>query len=160
MSALPNLAKYKHFKTIWEHTLDNSPNCFQFLLLEVMAVQARSWNCVQLLRLFVCQFTIPLNALFRMTFHIVGPRDSLCEVFSHPGNLLVAPQKFVIRTSLCILQWSSTYTDKNNPCCRSTNRPSLVRVLKQSQSAFVCCVSHLTILSEFTCVMNVWDQTC
>ena len=36
-----------------------------------------------------------------------------------------------------------------------------IRVLKQSQSALLCCVSHITILPVFTCVMmNVRDQTC
>ena len=36
-----------------------------------------------------------------------------------------------------------------------------IRVLKQSKSALLCCVSHITLLLPvFTCVMNVWDQTC
>ena len=35
-----------------------------------------------------------------------------------------------------------------------------IRVLKQSWSALLCCLSHMTMLLEFTCVMNVWDQTC
>ena len=35
-----------------------------------------------------------------------------------------------------------------------------IRVLKESQHALLCSVSHLTILFEFTRVMDVWDQTC
>ena len=35
----------------------------------------------------------------------------------------------------------------------------IVGVLKQSKSALLCCVSHMAILSVFTCVMNVRDQT-
>ena len=34
-----------------------------------------------------------------------------------------------------------------------------IRVLKQSKSALLCCVSHIPILPEFTCVMNVRGQT-
>ena len=34
-----------------------------------------------------------------------------------------------------------------------------IRVLKQSKSALLCCVSHITILLVFTCMMNVHDQT-
>ena len=53
-------------------------NRFQVLLLEVMVVQAKSWDFVQLLCLFVCQLTMSFNANFRMTFHVVGPRDRFC----------------------------------------------------------------------------------
>ena len=34
-----------------------------------------------------------------------------------------------------------------------------IRVLKQFWSALLCCVSHLTMLPVFTCVMHVRDQT-
>ena len=34
-----------------------------------------------------------------------------------------------------------------------------VRVLKQSQSALLCSISHMTILFVFTRVMNVWNQS-
>ena len=34
-----------------------------------------------------------------------------------------------------------------------------IRVLKQSQSALFRSITHMTILSVFTCVMNVWNQT-
>ena len=34
-----------------------------------------------------------------------------------------------------------------------------IRILKQSKFTLLCCVSHTTVLSVFTCVMNVWDQT-
>ena len=34
-----------------------------------------------------------------------------------------------------------------------------IRVLKESKSALLCCVSHITILPVFTCMMNVRDQT-
>ena len=33
-----------------------------------------------------------------------------------------------------------------------------ITILKQSQSTLLCCVSSMTILPEFTCVMNVRDQ--
>ena len=34
-----------------------------------------------------------------------------------------------------------------------------VRVLKQSQSALFSSITHMTILSVFTCVMNIWNQS-
>ena len=34
-----------------------------------------------------------------------------------------------------------------------------IRVLRQCQPVLLCCVSHVTILSVFICVMNVWDQS-
>ena len=37
---------------------------------------------------------------------------------------------------------------------------SIFRILKQSQSEMLCGVSHLTMLFEFTCVVNVRNQTC
>ena len=40
-----------------------------------------------------------------------------------------------------------------------SSRSREVRVLKQSQSALFGSVSHMTILSISTCVMDVRDQT-
>ena len=37
---------------------------------------------------------------------------------------------------------------------------SKVWVLKQSKSAVLCCVSHMTILTEIVCVINVRNQSC
>ena len=34
-----------------------------------------------------------------------------------------------------------------------------IAILKQSLSALLCCVSHIALLAEFTCVMNVTDPT-
>ena len=42
--------------------------------------------CTTAFCLFVCQLTIPFNAVFRMTFHVIGPRDSFCVSFSPPDN--------------------------------------------------------------------------
>ena len=47
---LPIRARYKHFKTICDHIFDSWR---QFLLLEMMIIQAKSWNFVQLLS-FLC----------------------------------------------------------------------------------------------------------
>ena len=65
-------------------------NWFNFFLLEVVIIQARSWDFVQLFCLFIRQFTISFNALFRMTFHIVRPRDSFCVRRLQPSNFSVA----------------------------------------------------------------------
>ena len=44
---------------------------FQFFLFELMIIPARNGDFVQLLCLFVRQFTISFNTLFRMSFHII-----------------------------------------------------------------------------------------
>ena len=41
----------------------------------------------------------------------------------------------------------------------SSRSPAKTGVLKQSQSALFCSVSHVTILFVITCVMNVRGQT-
>ena len=70
MSGQAILAKNNHFKTMWEHVFWHFSNCFQFLLLEIVIIQAKGWDFVQLLCLFKCQSTIPIDAFFRMTFQI------------------------------------------------------------------------------------------
>ena len=34
-----------------------------------------------------------------------------------------------------------------------------VRVLKQSQPALFCSITHITILLKFTCMMSIWNQS-
>ena len=46
------------------------------LFFEVMVVHPWSGDLAQLINLFVRQLTTSFNALFRVSFHIVGPRDS------------------------------------------------------------------------------------
>ena len=41
----------------------------------------------------------------------------------------------------------------------SSSSHAKIKILKQSKSALLCCVSHITILPVFTCMMNVKDQT-
>ena len=76
-------------------------NWFLVLLLELMTIQARTWNCVQLFSLVGRQFRVSLNAFLSMSFHVVGPRYSLALGFSHTGNFSVAPAE--IRDSNIIL---------------------------------------------------------
>ena len=69
------------FKRIWETYSGQFSNRFQLLLLEVVIIQARSWNFVQLLRLFC----LPVHNISRRTFEHVLPcrktmRPSLREV--------------------------------------------------------------------------------
>ena len=46
MSGLPIRAKYKHFKTMREQTSDMCPTDSKFLFLEMVIIQARTWNFV------------------------------------------------------------------------------------------------------------------
>ena len=49
ISGRPIRAKYKHFRTIWEHTCDNSPTRFHFFFFEVVIIDAWSRYFVELL---------------------------------------------------------------------------------------------------------------
>ena len=48
-------------------------------------------NFIQLFYLFIRQHTLSFNALFRMTFHIVWPRDSFCVKLLPPRQYSVVP---------------------------------------------------------------------
>ena len=59
-------------------------NRFEFFLLDLVIIQARTWDFVQLLHFLVCQFTVSLNALSSMSLRVIrviGPRYSLCVRF-------------------------------------------------------------------------------
>ena len=104
-SGLPVRAIYKHFKKFSEHTSDKFSDFFQLLLLEVVIIQARDWNFVQPLCLFVCQFTTPLFAPLSMSFNVVGPRNRFGVEFLPPWQCLqLQQQKLGIRTFLCTEQ--------------------------------------------------------
>ena len=49
ISGLPIRATYKHFRTIGEHTCDNSSNRFHVFFFEVVVIDAWSRNFVELL---------------------------------------------------------------------------------------------------------------
>ena len=74
-----------------------------------------------------------------------------------------AKLKFVSCTSN-LLERTYDMTSKNAQCSsRSGFRifkiSREVRVLKQSQSALFSSITHMTILSVFTCMMNIWNQS-
>ena len=58
LSGLPMRAKYKHCRTIWEHTFWQFSNRSHFFFLELMVIKAWSCDFVQLLSLFVGRFAI------------------------------------------------------------------------------------------------------
>ena len=85
MVCLPVRTKYNHVKTIWKHS-----HSFQFFLCELMVVETWCRDLVQLLWLCISQFTIPFNALFSITFHVIITSDSFRLRFWQPGNFSVA----------------------------------------------------------------------
>ena len=74
ISGLPVRAKYKHFRTIWEHTFDNSPTDVNSFSLKWLSSMHGINTFVDLLSRLVCQLTISFHTCLGMTFHIVGPR--------------------------------------------------------------------------------------
>ena len=239
ISGLPIRAKYKLFRTIWEHLFDKSPTDFKLFLFRMVVIDAGSRCFVELLSRLVCHLTISFHTFLRMTFHIIRPR--VIRRFSEYGSFSVLLRKFPIQTWFCncpqylclfhiVFECSPSIHDQgkmlvlpNRLVCwvistsdlcfvsfqpiwchphtqiRRTlfdgvrtcipnwkpfpNRTAIgfsltafpiivllkddrcwfrilkvtckVRILKQSYSALLCCVSHITICLIFTCVMNV-----
>ena len=83
MSSVPIRVKYKHFKTIWERTSDNSPTRFQLLLLEKLWSSKR---CIEKLCTIAPSFYSPVhNTSLRefsrlQVFLSCGRRNSLFEL--------------------------------------------------------------------------------
>ena len=72
ISGRPILAKYKHFRTVWEDTSDSSPTDFR-LFFRVVVIDAWSRYFVELLSRLVCQLTISFHTLLCMTSHVITP---------------------------------------------------------------------------------------
>ena len=81
----------------------------KFLFFELVIIQARTWNFVQLHNCIVCQFTISVHKFLSMSFHVIRLCNCFCVRFFPSRQFFCCPlQKYVIQTSLCILQsWFS-----------------------------------------------------
>ena len=106
-SNLPIRAAYKHCGDNLRAYFWQVSNWFQFLLCEVMVVQARSWDSVQRLSFYLpnrdtSQRTFSHDFPYRMT-----TRQFLREVSPTMVIIQLLQQKFVIRTFLTIHQWWS-----------------------------------------------------
>ena len=101
MSSLPTRAKDKHFKTIWDHTFDNSPTdpTSSFLKLWTSKQEVETlYNCSVL---FIRQHTIYFNALFVHDLpYRRTTRQFLREVSPTKAIFQLLQQRFVIRTFL------------------------------------------------------------
>ena len=77
ISSLPIRAKYKHFRTIWEHNFDNSPtdlNSSSLKWWSSMHGVDTLWSCW--VSRLVWYLTISLHTFLCMTFPIIRPRRS------------------------------------------------------------------------------------
>ena len=100
ISGRPILAKYKHFRTNWEHTLWQFSTRFHFFFFEVVVIDAWSRYFVELLRRLVGQLTISLHliSLHDLPYHKTMKKY---ERFWKKGSFLFLPLKFAIRTWFC-----------------------------------------------------------
>ena len=96
-----NLSQIKAF---WDELLAYVRQ-FQYVLLEITVVQARSWDLVQLLCLFYSPNTQSFNGPLSMSFGIVWPRHCLCLRFFPPYVQLLQKEN-VIQTFFCSRQLS------------------------------------------------------
>ena len=85
ISGLPISAKYKHFRTIWEHTCDNSPTDFISSSLRWVVIDAWSRYFVELLRLLFGQLTISFHTLLCMTSHVCKTHEEIRRFWGN-GN--------------------------------------------------------------------------
>ena len=90
-----------------------------------------------------------------------------------PSNLNPASKEMIsdsvelCETEVCFLhiQLIGTNVCSQNAECSARSRfwilkiSSKIGVLKQSQPALFCSITHIAILCVFTCVMNVWNQS-
>ena len=83
MSGLSIRAKYKHFKTIWEHTFGNAPNDSSSSFLNIWSSK-QGFETMYSCCLFVRQCTISFHAFSSMSFHVARPRHRLSVRFSPP----------------------------------------------------------------------------
>ena len=72
------------FKRIWEHTVDNSPTASNSSFLKLWSSKQGVETFCNCSVFFVCQFTISLDALLSMSFHVGRPCDRLCVRFLPP----------------------------------------------------------------------------
>ena len=81
-------AKERHFKAISEQTLDKSQTVSSSFFLELVIIDIRCGDFIQLLDVFVCQFAVPFETFLRMPFHVVGSRCNICDHFSRIRELI------------------------------------------------------------------------
>ena len=101
ISGLPIHAKYKHVRTIWEDTFNNSPTDFSSSS-SVVVIDVWTRYFVELLSCPVCQLTISFHTFRGMTFHIVGHRRN--KDFPSMVIFQLLLLKFWIQTWLCNCQ--------------------------------------------------------
>ena len=90
-----------------------------------------------------------------------------------PSNLNPASKKMIFWFCWTVRNWSLFLTHPTSwtNCMTSKNAVFLLKwilnlqdlpqsqSLKQSQSALLGSITHMTILSVFTCMMNIWNQS-
>ena len=128
MSSPPIRAKYKHSKTIWKQTLDNSPTVFSFLKL---------WSSMQRVEtLYNCSIFLLARWQCLSTHFFAWPSLSHDHVtvfareFSHPSNFLLLHQKFAIRTFFWILRWYVRSACIHVECIPNTRGQKMVLVVQ------------------------------
>ena len=101
ISGLPIRAKCKHFRTIGEHTFDNSPTDFHFFFFEMVVTDAWSRYFVELLSRPVCQLTI--NIVPHISWHDLPYHKIMkkYEEFVVMEVFLLLQRKFWIQTWFC-----------------------------------------------------------
>ena len=107
MSGLPILAKYKYFKTLCEHTLDNSPTVSSSLFLK--------WLSSKQLRLCAVAQSLcwPLRNIFPRTFSYDLPHRTTTRLFLRevsPSQVILSVAPAEIRDSTIFLYSSITFS--------------------------------------------------
>ena len=127
-------ARYKHFKTICEHTFDNSPTDWSSSFL-------KWWSCKQGLEtLYTCS-----DFLFAKSQNL-STHFGACPSMSQDHATVFARSFFNTLVIFQTILIPPTCTDKNNPCFRRTNRRSQFGTL-----------SHPSFKELFQFVSEIWQ---
>ena len=119
--------------------------CTWFLSRQTTGYPSLSWFSIR----FHKSRTGILSNLFSASKEMISVSVELCET----GSLLLTHPT----------QWNNCMTSQDAPCSTRSRFGVLkisreVGVLKQFQPALFCSITHMTILSVFTCVMIIWIE--
>ena len=137
VSGLPMLAKYKHFKTVCEHTLGNSPTVSSSSFLKLWSSKH---GVETLYKYMLSVFCVPAHNIFpRKPSHVLPyrmtTRQFLREVSPTLATVSLLQQTFVIRTFVCIPQQYCRSICIHVECIPNTPGQGLMFVLQDQPAS-------------------------
>ena len=127
-----------------------------------MIIQAKKWNFVQLLCLFVHQLVISFNALLSMSFHVVWWRDRCCvRMLRHTQFSVAGAEIRDSNPSLYISQQCSRSVRIHVACIPNTHGQEMMLVLQDPQVSLISSTweSYSAFFQSFWCRPHIPIRT-